>query len=67
VVIVFKDGHKQEIANGNYAIVGDMLYDLSGSIAHKIKLSELDLKKTVLQNEQRGVEFSLPSSYKPEA
>jgi len=66
VVIVFKDGHQQEIANGNYAIVGDMLYDLSGTVAHKIKLADLDLAQTVQQNEQRGVEFSLPASLKPQ-
>jgi len=67
VVVVFKDGHQQEIANGNYAIVGDMLYDLSGPIAHKIKLADLDLAQTVQLNEQRGVEFSLPAAYKPQA
>jgi hypothetical protein len=67
VVIVFKDGHKQEIGNGNYAIVGDMLYDLSGPIAHKIKLADLDLNQTMQLNEQRGVEFSLPAGYKPQA
>jgi len=67
VVIVFKDGHQQEIGNGNYAIVGDMLYDLSGPIAHKIKLADLDLNQTMQLNEQRGVEFSLPAGYKPQA
>ena len=67
VVIVYKDGHQQEIANGNFAIVGDMLYDLSGPIAHKIKLADLDLTQTVQLNEQRGVEFSLPAAYKPQA
>jgi hypothetical protein len=67
VVIVFKDGHQQEISNGNYAIVGDLLYDLSGPIAHKIKLADLDLAQTVQLNEQRGVEFSLPAAYKPQA
>ena len=66
VVIVFKDGHQQEIANGNYAIVGDLLYDLSGPIAHKYKLADLDLAQTQQLNEQRGVEFSLPPSYKPQ-
>jgi len=66
VVIVFKDGHQQEINNGNYAIVGEMLYDLSGPIAHKIKLADLDLEQTVQMNEQRGVEFNLPASYKPQ-
>jgi hypothetical protein len=67
VVIVFKDGHQQEIGNGNYAIVGDMLYDLSGPIAHKIKLADLDLTQTQQLNEQRGVEFNLPTGYKPQA
>jgi hypothetical protein len=67
VVVVFKDGHQQEIANGNYAIVGDTLYDLSGAVAHKIKLADLDLSQTVQLNEQRGVEFSLPAALKPQA
>lgn len=60
VVLVFKDGHEQEI--GNYAIVGDTLYDLSGKLAHKVKLSELDLSATVQKNEERGVEFNVPLS-----
>lgn len=67
VVIVYKDGHQQEISNGNYAIVGDLLYDLSGPVAKKIKLADLDLAQTVQLNEQRGVEFNLPSAYKPQA
>jgi hypothetical protein len=67
VVIVYKDGHQHEIANGNYAIVGDLLYDLSGPIAKKIKLADLDLAQTVQLNEQRGVEFTLPAAYKPQA
>jgi len=66
VVIVYKDGHQQEISNGNYAIVGDLLYDLSGPIAKKIKLADLDLTQTVQLNEQRGVEFNLPAAYKPQ-
>ena len=67
VVIVYKDGRQLEIANGNYAIVGDMLYDLSGPIARKIKLADLNLSQTIERNEQRGVEFSLPATYKPPA
>lgn len=67
VVVVFKDGHQQEIPNGNYAIVGDLLYDLSGPIAHKIKLADLDIAQTIQLNEQRGVEFSVPAGYKPQA
>lgn len=63
MVIVFKDGHEQEIHN--YAIVGDTLYDLGTFVAHKIKLADLDLKQTIKKNEDRGVEFNLPASYKP--
>ena len=63
VLIVYKDGHEQEIQN--YAIVGDTLYDLGTSFAHKIKLADLDLKQTIQKNEKRGVDFSVPASYKP--
>lgn len=63
MVIVFKDGHEQEISN--YAIVGDTLYDLGNFVAHKIKLVDLDLKQTIQKNEQRGVEFNVPASLKP--
>jgi hypothetical protein len=63
VTIVYKDGREQEIQN--YAIVGDTLYDLGNSFARKIKLSDLNLKQTIQKNDERGVEFSLPSSYKP--
>ena len=63
VVIVFKDGHEQEVKN--YAIVGDTLYDLGTFVAHKIKLADLDLKQTIKKNEDRGVEFNLPASLRP--
>ena len=66
VIIVYKDGHELEIGNGNYAIVGDLLYDLSGPIAKKIKLADLDLPHTIELNEQRGVDFSVPAAYKPQ-
>jgi len=57
-VLVFKDGHQQEIAN--YAIVGATLYDLSDGRAKKVGLAELDLTATVKQNDERGVDFRLP-------
>jgi hypothetical protein len=58
-ILVFRDGHQIEI--GNYAIVGDTLYDLAGnSKTHKILLADLDLEKTVKVNEDRGYEFRLP-------
>jgi hypothetical protein len=63
ILLVFKDGREQEVKN--YAIVGDMLYDLQTFVAHKIKLADLDLQQTIEKNEQRGVEFMLPAKYRP--
>jgi hypothetical protein len=57
-VLVFKDGHQQEILN--YAIVGGTLYDLSDGQSRKIALAQLDLPATVKQNDGRGIDFELP-------
>jgi hypothetical protein len=59
-VLVFHDGHTAEVRN--YAIVGDALFDFSTGVRHKIALSELDLGATQKENENRGVDFHLPSS-----
>lgn len=59
-LLVFKDGHQQEISN--YAIVGATLYDLSDGRTKKVELADLDLTATVKQNDQRGVEFQLPAA-----
>jgi len=59
-VLIFKDGHQAEIAN--YAIVGSTLYDLSGGQRHKIALADLDLAATVKQNDDRGLDFNLPTT-----
>lgn len=61
-VLVFKDGHQQQVVN--YAIVGSTLYDLSGGRTRKVALAELDLAATVKQNDQRGVDFELPAGTK---
>jgi len=61
-VLVFKDGHRQEVAN--YAIVGTTLYDLSEGRSKKVELAELDLSATVKQNDDRGVDFRLPVGVK---
>lgn len=58
-VLVFKDGHQLEVAN--YAIVGTTLFDLSEGRSHKIPLSELNLTATAKENDDRGVDFQLPS------
>jgi hypothetical protein len=59
-VLVFRDGHKQEVRN--YAIVGQMLWDFGAKGTHKIPLSELDLDTTRKLNDDRGVDFVLPKS-----
>jgi hypothetical protein len=61
-VLVFKDGHQQEVAN--YAIVGATLYDLSDGHTKKVGLGDLDLTATVKQNDDRGVDFKLPAGVK---
>jgi hypothetical protein len=58
-VLVFKDGHQVEV--GNYAIVGKTLYDLSDGHRRKVALADLDLNATVKENDNRGVDFALPS------
>jgi hypothetical protein len=57
-VLVFKDGHRSEV--GNYAIVGDTLFDFSGDRARKVLISDLDIPATQKANDVAGVEFKLP-------
>ncbi|SRR5258708_14391338 len=57
-VLVYKDAHKEEIAN--YAIVGDQLFDFTNG-KRKIAISELDLAATTKANDARGVDFQLPA------
>lgn len=59
-VLVFKDGHQLEIEN--YAIVGSTLYDLTEGHRRRIGLSELDLVSTAKRNDDRGLDFRVPSS-----
>jgi hypothetical protein len=57
-VLVFKDGHQLEVQN--YAVIGDLLYDLTPGHRRKVALAELDLTATATQNDDRGVVFQLP-------
>lgn len=57
-VLVFKDGRKLEVTN--YAIQGATLYNLGENGPRKVALADLDVKKTVSENDNRGVEFKLP-------
>lgn len=59
-LLVFKDGHQLEVEN--YAIVGSTLYDLTEGHRRKIALSELDLAATAKENDDRGIDFQLPST-----
>ncbi|HVP44249.1 MAG TPA: hypothetical protein VMS96_12515 [Terriglobales bacterium] len=56
--LVFADGHQLDIHN--YAIVGQILFNLDGTGPFKVKLAELDLVATAKINEDRGVDFKLP-------
>jgi hypothetical protein len=58
-VLVFKDGHDVEV--GNYAIVGNTLFDLTPGHPRRIAVADLDLDSTVKKNDDRGVMFELPS------
>jgi hypothetical protein len=57
-LLVFKDGHQAEVQN--YAVVGDMLWDLTPGHHKKIPLADLDLKATAKQNDDIGNTFQLP-------
>jgi len=59
-VLVFRDQHKQEI--GNYAIVGQTLWNFSPQRTQKIPLSDLDLPATTKANDDRGLTFRAPAS-----
>jgi hypothetical protein len=61
-LLVFKDGHHVEVQN--YAIVGDMLYDMTPGHSHKVLLADLDLDATAKQNDERGIDFRLPPRVK---
>jgi hypothetical protein len=56
-VLVFRDGHQQEVSN--YAIMGETLY-IFDSHRQKIGLDDLDVPATIKLNDDRGVEFHLP-------
>jgi hypothetical protein len=63
-VLVFRDGHKEEVAR--YTIVGEVIYASTdrwstGSWTKKISVAELDVPATLKLNEERGGKFGLPS------
>lgn len=58
-VLIFKDGHQAEVQN--YAIVAEALFDFSDGRSHKILLADLDLPATQKANDDRGVDFHVPT------
>jgi len=58
-VLVFRDGHKQEVSN--YAIMGQVVYVFDDH-AKKIALADVDVPATIKANDDRGLEFKLPPS-----
>ena len=65
VVLVFRDGHREEVSD--YTIAAGVLYARAnyytdGAWNKKIELSSLDLPVTLQSNHSRGVQFQLPSS-----
>jgi hypothetical protein len=59
-ILVFRDQHREEI--GNYAIVGQTLWNLSAQPRQRVPLSSLDLIATEQANDDRGVTFRVPGS-----
>jgi hypothetical protein len=57
-VLVFRDGHQQEVSN--YAIMGQTVYVFDDH-KQKIALGDLDVPATIKANDDRGVEFQLPN------
>jgi hypothetical protein len=63
-VIVYRDGHTEEVAK--YMIQGNDLYTTSdyystGSWTRKIPLADLDIPASLKLNKERGTKFNLPS------
>lgn len=64
-VLVFRDGHRQEVSS--YTIADGTLYAAadyynSGVWNQKIALSALNVTETVATNQSRGVQFRLPTA-----
>ncbi len=60
VVLIYLDGHKQEIRD--YAIMGGTLFDLSDGGTKKIPLDTLNIAATKKINDDRGVSFKVPET-----
>jgi hypothetical protein len=62
-ILIFRDGSQREIRN--YALMGNGIYDLSvkpGQGKMKIMLADLDIPATIAANDQRGIDFKVPTT-----
>jgi hypothetical protein len=59
-VLVYRDGHTEEVEN--YAIVGKTIWIFNESHARKVPLTDLNLDATKRDNDDRGIEFVVPTS-----
>lgn len=59
-VLVFRDKHREEVQN--YGIVGQTLWVFTEQRARKISVAELDVPATTRANEERGVQFQVPTT-----
>jgi len=64
IVLVYRDGHKEDVAR--YSIAGPILYVqnefwTAGSWTRRVPLSTLDLPATINANRASGAKFELPS------
>jgi transcription elongation GreA/GreB family factor len=60
IVLIFRDKHTQQAQN--YAIVGQTIWLFNEQRATKIPLSEIDIAATQKANEERGLDFQVPTS-----
>ena len=60
IVLIFRDKHSQEAEN--YAIVGQTIWLFNEKRATRVPLSEIDIAATQRANDERGVEFQVPTS-----
>jgi hypothetical protein len=63
-VLVYRDGHTEDLSS--YSIIGGSIHTKSnywttGTWTRTIPVADLDIPATLRQNEQRGVNFELPS------
>ena len=62
-ILIYRDGSHREISN--YALMGSSIYDLSvkpGQGKMRILLADLDIPATIAANDQRGIEFKVPTT-----